>query len=630
MYKKVFCCVLILGLLSVAAPATAAPVGPHTVGEAFARATPRLAPCYTGCGGVSGAPSSNESFEQQVVEMVNQVRAEQNPPLPPFNRVALLDDAARYHAVDMGTDNYFPAPPSFVGHATYDRNGNNLTYVCACDERVETFYNYIQMAENSAAGYNSPDAVMNGWMNSSGHRSNILSTGNWEIGMGYYSSGGTDYTHYWNQDFGRRAGVYPIVINREAAETANYQVNLYIYGSGDWTEMRLRNNDETWTNWRTFQAELTWDLPKTIGTHTVSVEMRKGSTTTTSSDSIYLSQGYVAPTLSDLPDQVSFTCDAVTGQFTPTVQVVTVTNLTSPAAIAWALATSGAWFTVTPGNGTTPGSFTISPTTFIANQTAAYSGAVTVTATSPADTINPVQRINLTLNVVARPVMGDLPDTLAFTYRALQDEMTPPAHSLQLENVFNDKPIEWQATTSGDWFTASVLSGQTPSVLVITPTTFITDQVGVYTGSVTVRAISPTNTINAVQQVDFTLHVQAPTLGGLPDALHFVYSIQSGRLRPASYTLQPLNIGSDDALHWSVNTNAHWLQITPTAGTTPQTFSVTPMGFGTMTAFFYTGTIMVTVDSPTLIKESPRAIPVTLDVVEVDGQQVYLPLVLRN
>lgn len=630
MYKKLFCCGLVLGMLSIAAPAIAAPPDPQ-LGTAFARETPRLAPCYTGCGGITGAPSSNEGFEQDVVERVNAVRAEQNPPLPPFKRVALLDDAARYHTVDMGTDDYFPSPPGFTGHATYDRNGNNaLVYVCACDERVETFYNYIAMAENSAAGYDSPTAVMNGWMSSDGHRSNILSTSNWEIGMGYYADGGSHYYHYWNQDFGRRAGVYPIVINREAAETVNYQVNLYVYGSGDWPEMRLRNNDGAWTDWRAFQTELTWNLPTVIGTHSVWVELRNGSKTTTSSDSIYLSQGYVAPTLSDVPDQFTFTYDSATGQVTPPLSVVTLTNLTSPAAIAWSLATSGSWFTVTPGSGTTPGSFTIAPTTFITNRTATYTGIVTVTATSPADTANPVKHIDLTLQVTAHPVMGDLPDALEFTYRALQDEMTPPAHTLQLENVFTDGPIQWQATTSGNWFTASVLSGQTPAVLVITPTTFITDQLGTYTGEIVVRAISPADTLNAVQRIALGMKVQVPTLGGLPDDLTFVYSIQSGRLRPSSHLLRPLNVGSDDVLHWSISTNAHWLQITPTVGMTPQTFKVTPVDFGTMTIFFYTGTVTVTVDSPTLVGGSPHAIPVTLDVVEVDSLEVYLPLVLRG
>ncbi|MBN2004539.1 MAG: CAP domain-containing protein [Anaerolineae bacterium] len=628
MVKKLFCCLLVLGVLGVVTPVTAAPPTPQ-VGAAFVQEGRRLSPCYTGCGGVTGVPSSNEAYEQEVVEMVNEIRLNNNPPLPPLKRAAALDDAARYHATDMGVDNYFPNDP-LVSHATYDRDANKkLLYVCACDERVETYYDFIAMAENSAAGQSTPTDVMNSWMNSTGHRNNILSTSNWEIGVGYYQGSG-DYYRYWNQDFGRREGVYPIVINREAAETDNYEVNLYIYGSGAWDEMRLRNDDGNWTDWQMFQNEFVWGLPQVVGMHTVWVALRRGGQTTTSSDSIYLTKGYVAPTLNDLPDELTFTYDAATGQLTPPLHVVTLTNITSPAAITWTLAAQGTWFAATPASGVTPGTFAISPTTFITNRTATYSGVVTVTATNPDDTANPVQQIDLTLEVIAKPTLGDLPDALSFTYHALQDEMAPPTHSLQLKNVITEDPIQWEVMTSGDWFTASALTGETPATLLITPTMFITDQLKTYTGAIMVTAVSPTTTVNAVQHVALSLDVRVPTLGALPDKVPFVYSIQTGRLRPASYTITPRNVGSEDALQWSVSTDARWAQITPTTGTTPQSFTVTPLDFSTMVIFLYTGTITVTVDSPTLVGGSPYTMPLTLDVVEVDILKVYLPLVLRD
>ena len=54
--------------------------------------------------------------------------------------------------------------------------------------------------ENIAAGYNSPENVVNGWMNSSGHRANIL--GNFtHIGVGYHYNANTVYGHYWTQLF---------------------------------------------------------------------------------------------------------------------------------------------------------------------------------------------------------------------------------------------------------------------------------------------------------------------------------------------------------------------------------------------------------------------------------------------
>lgn len=57
--------------------------------------------------------------------------------------------------------------------------------------------------ENIAMGYSSPTAVMNGWMDSSGHRSNILSENYQSIGIGCVQYNGT---WYWVQCFGFDAG----------------------------------------------------------------------------------------------------------------------------------------------------------------------------------------------------------------------------------------------------------------------------------------------------------------------------------------------------------------------------------------------------------------------------------------
>ncbi|MGN0977744.1 MAG: CAP domain-containing protein, partial [Faecousia sp.] len=50
--------------------------------------------------------------------------------------------------------------------------------------------------ENIAKGYATPQAVVNGWMNSSGHRANILNANFTHIGVGYVSGG-----NYWTQMF---------------------------------------------------------------------------------------------------------------------------------------------------------------------------------------------------------------------------------------------------------------------------------------------------------------------------------------------------------------------------------------------------------------------------------------------
>ena len=58
------------------------------------------------------------------------------------------------------------------------------------------------MGENVAAGYPSVVAVMGGWMGSSGHRANLLSTSYEHVGVGRAASGSGAL--YWTQVFGRR------------------------------------------------------------------------------------------------------------------------------------------------------------------------------------------------------------------------------------------------------------------------------------------------------------------------------------------------------------------------------------------------------------------------------------------
>lgn len=215
----------------------------------------------TGCGGEI-IPSVNEAFEQRVVELTNIERAKQG--LPPLKRNTNLANAARYHSADMAQDNYF-------NHDTYDRSGDNLILKCNTWSRILAYYSSTSYrGENIAAGYTSPEAVVSGWMNSSGHRANILGPNFSEIGVGYYyfDSG---YRHYWTQDFGHTPGYFPVVIENDALTTSGNQVRLYIYGSGTVNEMRLRNNTDSWTNWQPYQSNLTWNLPASRGEHSVSV-----------------------------------------------------------------------------------------------------------------------------------------------------------------------------------------------------------------------------------------------------------------------------------------------------------------------------------------------------------------------
>ncbi len=57
---------------------------------------------------------------------------------------------------------------------------------------------YRTAGENIAKNYFSAQSVMNGWMNSSGHKANILNPSFGKIGVGYVNINGTTY---WTQMF---------------------------------------------------------------------------------------------------------------------------------------------------------------------------------------------------------------------------------------------------------------------------------------------------------------------------------------------------------------------------------------------------------------------------------------------
>ena len=230
------------------------------------------APAFVGCGGAS-TPAVEPGYEQAILELVNQERAANG--LPPLRANADLTNAARYHSVDMAQDAYF-------NHDSYDRTGDELIKACDWYIRVRTFYaGGSRIGENIAWNYRSPEEVMQGWMNSAGHRANILGDYR-EMGIGFYD-------WYWSQDFGKRDSVYPLIINGEAAATASTELTLYVYG--DWQEVRLRNNGDDWTPWQSFANEINWSIPAIPGLHTVEVNVRNAETQLTSSDTIE----YVGP-----------------------------------------------------------------------------------------------------------------------------------------------------------------------------------------------------------------------------------------------------------------------------------------------------------------------------------------------
>jgi len=126
------------------------------------------------------------------------------------------------------------------------------------------------------------------------------------------------------------------------------------------------------------------------------------------------------------------------------------------------------------------------------------------------------------------------------------------------------------------------------------------------------------------------LDASTPALGNIPDALRFVYSIPDQRILSASSQVTPKNIGGSETLTWSITAAGAWFTVAPLAGITPTSFRITPSAFSTSIVITYTGAVTVIVTDPTGVEGSPRAIDLTLRVVDSFISDVYFPLVARG
>ena len=235
-----------------------------------------------------------QSFEQQVVELVNLARWDHGR-LPPMKHEPLLDVSSEAHSAAMAQRNFF-------AHCDLDTGSMPWTRMAAAG------YAYSSAAENIAAGYATPTQVMSSWMNSAGHRANILGSRR-EIGVGYVEDPGDaagirldqngdcaadgatshGYGRYWTQNFGTRSGTDPVVIDREAYSTATCDVAVHVYNSIGATEMRFSNDGIAWSNWVSFASDASWRLAGALGaTATVHVEIRAGATVRRARDEILL------------------------------------------------------------------------------------------------------------------------------------------------------------------------------------------------------------------------------------------------------------------------------------------------------------------------------------------------------
>ncbi|MBR1771777.1 MAG: hypothetical protein IJ747_07075 [Lachnospiraceae bacterium] len=116
----------------------------------------------------------------RIVELVNEARAEAG--LQPVTLKADVTAVAQLRANEIIT--------SF----SHTRPNGSSCFTALSQAGVS----YRGAGENIAYGQRSPEEVMNGWMNSAGHRANILNANFTTIGVGYVQKNGVNY---WSQMF---------------------------------------------------------------------------------------------------------------------------------------------------------------------------------------------------------------------------------------------------------------------------------------------------------------------------------------------------------------------------------------------------------------------------------------------
>lgn len=126
------------------------------------------------------AKSQVSAFEQQVLDLTNAERAKYG--VPALKLDTELSKVAREKSNDMKAKGYF--------------DHNSPTYGSPFDMMKQFGISYKTAGENIAMGQRSPQEVVTAWMNSEGHRKNILNANFTHLGVGHVADG-----NYWTQMF---------------------------------------------------------------------------------------------------------------------------------------------------------------------------------------------------------------------------------------------------------------------------------------------------------------------------------------------------------------------------------------------------------------------------------------------
>jgi uncharacterized protein YkwD len=503
--------------------------------------------------------------------------------VPPLRWNRQLTDAARWFSWDS-TEN---RPSGFCGHQ--DTLGGWP------GDRALTFgYLGGAGAENAFCGYVTPEYAITGWMNSSGHRANLLDPGSREIGLGYYRRT-SDGRGYVTQDFGADAVYAPVVIEDEALNTTAQLVDLYIYNrqsGGGFREfspasemMLAKDRCFTGASWEPYQAEKSFNLDPGTGWRSVYVKTRDTlGRTMTVSDTIYLG--------SDLPlaelgyAQMSSTSDRVTlynlnGGGLPQVQF----------SLDWRVDNTFGTFQKWWGNGQ------------VINDAAAWGGTAYRMYDGDGETMSWVYTHDFIRNtpLVAYIRLKVSSNTSTGEVARLSVEGDSAPHQVSLKgtdfsasNQYQEFAIPFMFVTGQDFLTFSFWRSGAPDVVFDALTIFTAPQPisspytwvvpgGNYRGQgVWVRYTNGSTQFSAISDA-----VTSPGGLGLSGAAP-VFLAQQGGSPPGSQYIRVLQLGCQP-LTWGVSDDRSW--ITTAVQGDRVAVSVNPAG---LAAGSYSGTVTIT------------------------------------
>ena len=127
---------------------------------------------------ITTAGTCNYDYANEVVELVNEERAAAG-----LNTL-VNDKRLTEWAMQRAAEQAF-----YFGHVRPDGTG----WDTVLDQEEFGYPNYLSGGENAAGNYTSPSAVMNGWMNSAGHKATLMDEGYTAVGVVCFTSHGYTY-----------------------------------------------------------------------------------------------------------------------------------------------------------------------------------------------------------------------------------------------------------------------------------------------------------------------------------------------------------------------------------------------------------------------------------------------------